>query len=149
LVTTGLLWSGLKVLCLGARLGTEVKAFHDLGCFAVGIDLNPGLNSRHVLNGDFHALQFPSGSVDLVFTNSLDHAFDAERVLAEVRRVLVPGGVLLLDVVRGEAEGIQPDAYTSLWWSDVETVVDLVRDSGFHLVARQPFTIPWPGGNWS
>ena len=30
------------VLCLGARLGTEVKALHSLGYFAVGIDLNPG-----------------------------------------------------------------------------------------------------------
>src|SRR5690349_19205438 len=29
---------GANVLCLGARQGTEVKAFHDLGCFAVGLD---------------------------------------------------------------------------------------------------------------
>ncbi|MHC4435651.1 MAG: glycosyltransferase, partial [Planctomycetota bacterium] len=34
-------WRGLSVLCLGARTGAEVKAFVDLGCFAVGVDLNP------------------------------------------------------------------------------------------------------------
>lgn len=34
---------GTSVLCLAARVGTEVKAFLDLGCFAMGIDLNPGL----------------------------------------------------------------------------------------------------------
>ena len=32
---------GTTVLCLGARLGTEVRAFLDHSCFAVGIDLNP------------------------------------------------------------------------------------------------------------
>src|SRR5262249_33435190 len=33
---------GTSVLCLGARQGTEVRAFHDRGCFAIGVDLNPG-----------------------------------------------------------------------------------------------------------
>src|SRR5687768_15590252 len=30
---------GARVLCLGARLGAEVAAFRDLGCFAIGVDL--------------------------------------------------------------------------------------------------------------
>ena len=46
------------VLCLAARIGTEVKAFLDLGCFAIGIDLNPGTDNRYVVHGDFHDLQF-------------------------------------------------------------------------------------------
>src|SRR5690606_24973533 len=28
-------WQGVRVLCLGARIGTEVKAFLDLGAFAI------------------------------------------------------------------------------------------------------------------
>ena len=71
--------AGMSVLCLGARLGTEVKAFHDAGCFAVGLDLNPGPENKLVLHGDFHEVQFPAGSVDVVFTNSFDHVFDAGR----------------------------------------------------------------------
>src|ERR1041384_5716321 len=42
-------WPGRVDLCLGARIVTEVKAFRDLGCFAVGIDLNPGAENRYVL----------------------------------------------------------------------------------------------------
>jgi hypothetical protein len=33
---------GARVLCIGARLGGEVRAFKSLGALAVGIDLNPG-----------------------------------------------------------------------------------------------------------
>lgn len=55
-----LLRNGMTVLCLAARIGTEVKAFFDIGCFAVGIDLNPGENNRYVVYGDFHDIQFPS-----------------------------------------------------------------------------------------
>ena len=47
---------GTSVLCLGARLGAEVQAFIDLGCFAVGLDLNPGEDNRFVVHGDFHKL---------------------------------------------------------------------------------------------
>ncbi len=81
-----------SVLCLGPRLGTEVKALHSLGYFAVGIDLNPGHDNPYVLPGDFHALVFADASVDAVYTNAFDHAFEPERVLAEVVRVLRPGG---------------------------------------------------------
>src|SRR5207248_1110900 len=75
---------GMSVLCLAARMGTEVKSFLDLGCFAVGIDLNPGRENRYVLHGDFHDLQFAAASIDVAFTNSLDHAFSADRLIAEV-----------------------------------------------------------------
>jgi len=66
---------GRSVLCLAARQGTEVRAFIEQGAFAVGIDLNPGPMNRHVMVGDFHDLQFADGSIDLVFTNSLDRRF--------------------------------------------------------------------------
>ncbi|MBM3458075.1 MAG: class I SAM-dependent methyltransferase, partial [Armatimonadetes bacterium] len=93
----GLVGPGSSVLCLAARIGTEVKAFLDLGCFAVGIDLNPGAENRYVVTGDFHALQFPDQCVDAVFTNSLDHAFDLPRLLGEIRRVLRPEGLVVLE----------------------------------------------------
>lgn len=59
LAESGLIAKGMRVLCLGARRGAEVKAFQDLGCFAVGLDLNPGRRNRYVLYGDFHSLAFP------------------------------------------------------------------------------------------
>src|SRR5579884_1306950 len=95
---------GANVLCLGARQGTEVKAFLDLCCFAVGLDLNPGENNPFVLQGDFHHTPFASESVDIVFTNSFDHAFDAEKLIAEIKRLLKPGGALIIEASRGETE---------------------------------------------
>jgi SAM-dependent methyltransferase len=141
----GALRPGQSVLCLAARIGTEVKAFVDLGCFAVGIDLNPGRENRHVLHGDFHALQFADRSVDVVFTNSLDHVFEIDRFLAEVRRVLKPGGTLIVEASHGSSEGKAPGHYESFWWQTVDDVRRLFEEAGFHLQHQRPFIAPWRG----
>ncbi|NIO22166.1 MAG: methyltransferase domain-containing protein [Candidatus Aenigmarchaeota archaeon] len=111
-----LLHKGMTALCLAARIGTEVKSFLDLGYFAIGIDLNPGENNRYVVHGDFHDIQFPPNSVDVVFTNSLDHVYDIKKVINEIRRVLRPKGFLIIEVVSGSGEGKSPDFYESFWW---------------------------------
>ena len=136
---------GAAVLCLGARLGAEVRAFHDRGCFAVGLDLNPGKHNPYVLHGDFHEIQFPAESVDVIFTNSLDHVFAADRFIAEIRRVLKSGGMLLLETMKGRTQGISPDAYASFWWNSVDDVVALFDRQGFKALQRTAFDRPWPG----
>jgi len=142
-----LLGRGDTVLCLAARIGTECKAFIDLGCFAVGIDLNPGPDNAFVVRGDFHNLQFADESVNHVFTNSLDHAFDLERVLAEIVRVLKPGGNLIAEIVGGskDSHGREPGEYESLWWDNASDVVDAICRSGLMLVSKQRFDYPWSG----
>ena len=136
---------GAAVLCLGARLGAEVRAFHDCRCFAVGLDLNPGKQNRYVLHGDFHEIQFPRESADVIFSNSLDHVFAVDRFIAEIRRVLKSGGLLLLETMKGQAEGILPDPYASLWWNSVDDVVALFTRHGFRTLQRTAFARPWPG----
>jgi SAM-dependent methyltransferase len=124
-----------SVLCLGARLGTEVKALRQLGYLAIGIDLNPGADNVYVLHGDFHDVAFPAGSFDAVYTNALDHAFDLARILAEVWRVLKPGGLFLVDLIHGSGEGWHPGDFESLWWRDSQSMVDrLAALGGFDLV---------------
>jgi SAM-dependent methyltransferase len=137
--------AGASVLCLGARLGTEVKAFMDLGCFAVGIDLNPGVDNRYVVTGDFHHLQFPTASTDVVFTNSLDHALDINQVASEVKRVLKPGGRFVLEIGRGLADGGRPLYYEAVAWQSVDDVLAIFVRHGFTTVSRSSFTYPWPG----
>lgn len=139
---------GLKrraVLCLAARQGTEVRAFIDEGAFAIGIDLNPGKENRYVVVGDFHHLQFSDGSVDVVYSNSVDHAFDLDRLLGEIRRVLAGGGVFLAEVGFSEGgEGRQ--FYEALAWSRVEDLIASIERAGFALEQRSPpFDVPWPG----
>jgi SAM-dependent methyltransferase len=141
----GVAWQGKTILCLGARIGTEVKSFLDLGCFAVGIDINPGEKNRHVVYGDFHDIQYPSSCTDVVFTNSLDHAFDVEKLIKEVSRVLKPGGLAIVEVGRGIDEGGYVGFYESFYWSKVDDVISLFRNLGFRFVGRESFNYPCNG----
>ena len=142
---SALLKPGASVLCLGARQGTEVKAFQDLGCFAVGIDLNPGPENKFVLTGDFHEIQFPAESVDVVFTNSFDHAFDPEKMIGEIARILKPNGLLIIEAIHGEEQASAPDHYASFWWRRIDDLVALLTRHGFKPVQRASFSEPWPG----
>ena len=47
-----------RVLCLGARMGGEVRAFRKIGCNSIGIDLNPGDNNPDVIKGDMQCIPF-------------------------------------------------------------------------------------------
>jgi len=114
------LQSQSTVLCLGARIGTEVEAFIRLGHFAVGIDLNPGEGNTYVLTGDFHRLVFADGSVDVVYTNCLDHLFDLQAVGSEICRVLKPGGIAIVDIVKGYEEGYVAGGYDATHWARAE-----------------------------
>ena len=58
-------FKGKNVLCLAARIGTEVKSFIDQGAFAIGIDVNPGEESKYVIHGDFHDIQFSDNSIEI------------------------------------------------------------------------------------
>jgi SAM-dependent methyltransferase len=138
-------WPGRSVLCLGARIGTEVKAFLDLGAFAIGIDLNPGEGNRYVMQGDFHDLQFAPHSVDVVYTNSLDHAFDIQRVAHEVLKVLNPDGLFVVEAVQGRDQGIHPGFFESFFWKNIDQLVLVFESSGFTVSRRSPITHPWPG----
>lgn len=138
-------WRGRSVLCLGARIGTEVRAFHDLGAFAVGIDLNPGRNNSMVLVGDFHHLQFADASVEAIYTNCLDHALDLRTVLAEMRRVLKPSGCVVVEAQRGATEGEEFDDWAATSWDSVDGLVELFAREGFDVDRRTPFAYPWEG----
>jgi SAM-dependent methyltransferase len=135
-------WAGKSVLCLAARIGTEVRAFHDVGAFAVGIDLQPGSENHWVLPGDFHHLVFADDSVDGVYCNSLDHALELGKLLAEVRRVLKPDGVFHVDAQHQSNDG---DDWGATGWNAVDDVIQVIEKAGFRLKNRTPITIPQPG----
>lgn len=131
-----------RVLCLGARLGAEVMAFHDLKHLAIGVDLNPGENNPYVLPGDFHDLVFPDDCFDLVFTNTLDHVLDLDRMLGEIDRVLAPEGRLLIEVPESSGRG----EYEVLSWSDLDTLQGELSARGWVEHSRNPFE--YPGAGW-
>ena len=124
-----------SVLCLGARLGTEVSAMHALGHFAIGIDLNPGKDNAYVLPGDFHAIVFPDGSVDAIYTNVMDHVFDLDKIMAEINRLLAPDGLFIADLIQGFEEGFTPGEFEATHWANTDDFMRKLSDlTGFEVI---------------
>lgn len=116
------------VLCLGARQGTEVEVLRELGFHnAYGIDLNPGPENTLVRNGDFNRLEEADGSVDVVYSNSLDHALDLDAFFAEHARVLGPHGLALYDVHQAYKPGEPAPFEASLWLRREDVLVRALR----------------------
>lgn len=139
---------GLAVLCLAARIGTEVKSFLDLGCFALGLDLNPGKKNKYVVFGDFHDLQYADESIDIVFTNSFDHVLEPERVIKEAKRVLKPQGRLIIELARGRKEGDSPGEYESFFWETIDDVIALFVKEDLQVVCQETIKSPFNGGKF-
>jgi SAM-dependent methyltransferase len=146
LINTG----GRTVLCLAARNGAECENWTEAKFLAIGIDLNPGENNRFVVRGDFHSLEFPDAMFDIVFTNSLDHVFELEKVIDEAGRVLKPGGIFVAEVVRGSKDenGRKTSPYEAAWWDHASVVTDEIGSRALDLIATSAFEQPWVGDQY-
>jgi SAM-dependent methyltransferase len=97
---------GATVLDLGCNSGgLGRRLIAEKGCRMFGVDVNPELVERAVSKGyDAYTglaedLRYDDESFDVVVASELlEHVFDPALVLAEARRVLKPGGLLLGDV---------------------------------------------------
>ena len=107
-----------NVLCLGARTGIEVKAFIDKGYFAVGIDLKPTKKNKYVVYGDFHKLQFANKSIDFIYSNSIDHCLNIDKLIGEMFRVLKSEGNVMIEFPSAKA-----GEWESLTWDSVDFLI--------------------------
>jgi SAM-dependent methyltransferase len=98
---------GARLLDVGAGRGAVVRAALARGCVVTAGDAAPGMVAR--LRADFptvavsmmdaHRLDFPDACFDVVTAGFvIDLLSDPEVAVAEVRRVLRPGGVFALSV---------------------------------------------------
>jgi SAM-dependent methyltransferase len=83
------------VLVVGG--GVQGKGMSEIakvpGIRLINIDPSPGSNA--VIYGDAHDLPFADGSVDAVIVQAvLEHVVDPQRCVAEIHRVLTPGGLV-------------------------------------------------------
>ena len=100
--------TGRRLLEIGAGYGQELIGFTLAGARAVGVDFALTRLSKiprrakearvaaAAVAGDCHRLPFPDRSFDVVYGNAVLAHLDHERALAEVQRVLVTGGRLVL-----------------------------------------------------
>ncbi len=128
----GVVQPGMRVLCLAARAGGEVLGFWELGCFGFGTDLNPGESNPYVCYGDFHEIQLPDACCDVVYCNSLDHAFQLAKVISEIRRVLVPGGFAIIEAdANSDTGGNMPGPWEATVWESAEDLARVFHEQGF------------------
>jgi len=95
----GHLGPAVRVLDLGCGRGGVLEELHGRAGFAAGLDPDPRSLREHRLPGlpraagRAEALPYPAAAFDLVCCSwVLEHLADPARALAEVARVLVPGG---------------------------------------------------------
>ena len=102
-----------KVLDIGCGRGLLLRAFQRNGCDVTGTEFSDGACrfAREVLKlpvrvGELRELNFPENSFDVVVMwHVLEHVSDPRPTLAEVARILRPGGIFLVGVPNfGSAE---------------------------------------------
>ncbi|MEL6977218.1 MAG: bifunctional 2-polyprenyl-6-hydroxyphenol methylase/3-demethylubiquinol 3-O-methyltransferase UbiG [Pseudomonadota bacterium] len=105
-------WNGEAVLDLGCAGGFMAEALHERGAVVSGLD--PAAEAIEAAKahaaqegraidyqvGVGEALPYADGAFDaVVCVDVLEHVTDVDQVLAEVRRVLKPGGLFLYDTI--------------------------------------------------
>lgn len=116
-----------KIICVGARQGTEVEVLREIGFrFAIGIDINPGPDNPYVRYGDFMSLDIPDESQDAVYSNAVDHAFDLDSFFKEQARIIRAGGYGLFDFADFQSE-YRPGAFEVVAWESTDAPVAVMQ----------------------
>lgn len=92
------------ILDLGCGPGLFTQRIKTLGGQLLSIDLSQSMLiqnslSNAKLRSDSHCLALQNESVDLVFSNLMMQWCDAQQVLAEIHRVLKPGGTAVISTL--------------------------------------------------
>ena len=132
---------GLAVLDFGCGGGDLVRALRDLGLDARGCDFSANLDADEHLSpipADPYRLPYPDDSFDLVISTSVfEHAQQTEECMAEIHRVLRPGGMHARITARTRNGGtpVPPESNVA--------PTDAHHDGPHHIRARaRPRTLP-------
>lgn len=129
-----------RALDLGAGAGETVAYLRELGFAAAGVDAEP--KGTLVERQDMTRLSFEADSFDVCLAEcSLSECGDGERALAQIRRVLRPGGSLLVsDVFFRKESAPAMSMKLPLTRANWERIF---ADAGFRLCAWEDETALW------
>ncbi|GAA1596038.1 class I SAM-dependent methyltransferase [Actinoplanes couchii] len=138
---------GGRILDLGAGTGSWARSFRSWWPETEVVAVEPAVAMRDravfepVVAGDAADIPLPDGSVDVVWMSTvIHHVPDLRAAAVEIRRVLAPGGVVLVrGVFRGRHQGINQFRFfrEAVAVLDGYPSVDEVVDAGFTLVALE------------
>lgn len=148
---------GSKVLDTCCGEGVLVDTYRHRGFDIVGLDLN--YESERVTRGDVRDMPYPDESFDAVmFLDALEHVplADQPGALKEIRRVLKPGGMMLLTVanlahlntrvrllLKGQLDRTDI-AVNHLGERPMHENEALIRGAGFEILKRSGVTLTVP-----
>ncbi|MFJ7957482.1 GNAT family N-acetyltransferase [Streptomyces sp. NPDC096319] len=143
---------GRAALLLAAEAGARVTAVDTHEPFLAELRESAaarGLDgSIRTLNADMGALPFPDGSFDLVWAESSVFVLGFDRALAAWRRLLAPGGTLVVTECVWTTE--EPGPAARAFWEEhyrLRTVAGNAAaavEAGYHVLG----TFPQPDGDW-
>jgi SAM-dependent methyltransferase len=129
------------VLDVGTGTGSNLRLLRDLGFRAI-VGLDPSAEAAHYCNmkglgpveqGDVRSIKFADASFDLVLaTDVIEHVEDDRQALAQLHRVLRPGGTVLLTVPAfSSLWGLQDDVSHHFRRYRLAQLVQLAKAAGF------------------
>jgi SAM-dependent methyltransferase len=129
--------AALRVIECSPRLGSAYRKAMATWFFYRTADYDQRAHAGH-LRLDLQAIDFPDGGVDVMLcAHVLEHVLHTDRALAELHRVLAPGGHLLLQVpvLQGRtAPPKEPEFHgddTPVHWRFGFDLTDRLRSHGF------------------
>jgi len=104
-----------RLLELGCSTGCFLQVARDEGFEVAGVDLSaPSATyarerlGLEVTTGAIHDAAYPAESFDVVYSwHTLEHIWNPNEVIDEIRRILKPGGIVLLGVPNGACLAIR------------------------------------------
>ena len=128
------------VIDIGCGEGEQLAGFAEQGHRAFGIDLNPqiadSLAKLHVAIGRAEALPFPEACADAVLVKVVLPYTDDRKALAEISRVLKPGGRCFL-IGHGPGYSLRYVLQLSDWRRAVYGIRTLLNSALFFLTGNR------------